>query len=281
MRPLVSVFRRDATNVGDWWSPPHKYFDLNPVREIDLKSHEFDLPDEAVVIVGGGGLGREDFRQDMSRLCEAAKSKGCKLVAWGVGADLPHWDFHKPVKGMFLLADYFVGFDLVGTRVWDPAEAEKWVPCASAMHTGFDKLREVKPDLDVVLYAHKRRKICKRGIGNFWKKNRQFLLLPPSLAIGSEDNSGNDIYSKLELMARARVVITNSYHGVYWATLLGRQVICLPFKSGLYSFRHEPAYKLGNVTLDDLHAAPAYPDALEECRRANIHFQEKLQNLMM
>jgi hypothetical protein len=40
---------------------------------------------------------------------------------------------------------------------------------------------------------------------------------------------------------RADVVVANTYHGAYWATLLGRRVIvAAPFSNKFFGFRHEP-----------------------------------------
>ena len=53
-------------------------------------------------------------------------------------------------------------------------------------------------------------------------------------------------------------------------------MICAPFKSGLFSFRHRPAYCTGPVDAAQLGSAPAYPSALEECRAANIAYYRYL-----
>lgn len=277
---VISVFRKDFSNVGDWWSSPHLYFPLYPQKILDLTELPNDVsPHDGLVIVGGGGLGRDNFRVHLNRL-RSIYPNG-KLIGWGVGADLSEFnsDRESLPSGLDLLGDYFEHFDLVKSRVWTPDQTEQWLPCVSAMHTTFDKLHQKTPDVDVVVYSHKRRKIQPKAVNNFWKKNREFISIPRSLSILHADNDGNDLAAKLSTLARARVVITNSYHGVYWATLLGKKTICLPFKSGLFSFKHRPMYRREAITLDDLQMSPAYPSALEECRKANTLFYEALQRL--
>lgn len=85
-----------------------------------------------------------------------------------------------------------------------------------------------------------------------------------------------DIAAKLRFLARFEFIVTNSYHGVYWATLLGRKVICLAFKNGLFSFRHAPAYFDPAEPSRAFDEAQAYPDAIDECRDANIGFYRYL-----
>ena len=256
---VISVFRKDFTNVGDCWSPPHLYFPLDPQKILDLTELPNQVsPHNGLVIVGGGGLGRDNFRVHLNRL-RSIYPNG-KLIGWGVGTDLPEFNAKREYlqSGLDLLGDYFETFDLVKSRVWTPDQPEQWLPCVSVMHTTFDELRQKVPDVDVVVYSHKRRKIQSKEFNNFWKNNREFISLPRSLSILYADNDGNDITAKLAILARARVVITNSYHGVYWATLLGKKTICLPFKSGLFSFKHRPMYRREAITLDDLQMSPAY-----------------------
>ncbi len=219
---VISVFRKDYTNVGDCWSPPHLYFPLDPQQILDLT----ELPNkvsshDGLVIVGGGGLGRDNFRVHLNRL-RSIYPDG-KLVGWGVGTDFSEFDakYEYLPSDLSLLGNYFEQFDLVKSRVWTPDQPEQWLPCVSAMHSAFDELRQKVSDVDVVIYSHKRRKIQPKAVNNFWKKNREFISLPRSLSVLNADNDGNDLSVKLATLARARVVITNSYHGVYWATLLG------------------------------------------------------------
>ena len=73
-------------------------------------------------------------------------------------------------------------------------------------------------------------------------------------------------------MARFETIVTNSYHGVYWGTLLNRRVICIPFKSGLYTFNHQPTYALGDFAKIKIDEIPKYPMALDECRGANVDY---------
>ncbi len=277
---MISIYRKDPKNVGDWWSPPHRYFpEIKPEEEIDLISIKKSFQSENLVIVGGGGLGRTAFRPHLDNLRHSDKSY--RLVAWGVGTDLDcSPEESKSMQGKIsLLGNFFEGFDLVGTRVYDPLHPELWTPCASCMHPEIEYWRSKKASHDILIYSHKRHPITLKNTISFWKKNRNIIQLPKGLSYSYADNSGNNITEKLRSMADARIIITNSYHGVYWATLLERQVICIPFKSGLYSFKHSPKYIENEVTLDDLHTAPKYASALEECKNANTSFLKQVLDL--
>ena len=62
-----SIFRKDKTNVGDWWSPPHKYFPLDISASIDLLNSETVPNEPGLYIVGGGGLGNSGFNSTQRR----------------------------------------------------------------------------------------------------------------------------------------------------------------------------------------------------------------------
>ena len=253
----MHVFRADATNAGDWWSPPFRHFPLRPADWFDILTPE-RIPNLAEpCLVGGGGLGRENFRAAIRSLVRP--DRRYPLIAWGVGADVAIDRSGASVaRPADLLGDYFSGFDRVGARVWPAAPTTRWVPCASCMHPGFHLQRRRPATERVGVYQHKRVPVA----------------APPGIPV--DDNDGHDIEAKLTFLARFEFIVTNSYHGVYWATLLGRRVICLPFKSGLFSFRHPPVYVGGWPDDVDFDRAESHPHALEECRAANVAFYADL-----
>lgn len=240
----VAIFRRDKTNVGDWWSPPERYFPLDVVKSIDLIDSE-NIPNlQANYIVGGGGLGNESFIPHLNKLTRT--DRRYKLIAWGVGADHQVDRNSQATRpdNFDALLNYFSEFDEVGTRIFIPAgfgvrKNYQWVPCSSCMNPLFRELSSVKPTRRVGFFSHKRVPLSEQG-----QRTSKFSYMS-SLIFGRKahlNNRGTNIKQKLSALANCEFVVTNSYHGVYWATLLGRKVICQPFKDGLYSFKHPPAY---------------------------------------
>ena len=267
---LVNVFRRDPKNVGDWWSVPTKFFQLGGT-EVELLDSA-PMPEGAkLVVVGGGGLGRANaFANALRRLDAPGRAYG--LVAWGVGSDTVTEKLRllPGPTDMDSLFPFFDMFDLVGTRI-DPSfgypdDRYVWVPCASCMSPLFDSLRDVRPTERIGVYRHLRVSAAPhlRKGKPLW--DRLFKRYPTA------SNSGTDLESKLRFMARFETIVTNSYHGVYWATLLNRKVVCLPFKNGLFSFRHPPSNMVEGGFDTAIANARNYPDALQECRTANIDF---------
>ncbi len=259
----MNIFRADETNVGDWWSPPGRYFPFKPAPIFDILNSEKIPNENDLYILGGGGLGRDFFKQHILNLLNK-KEKKYKLIAWGVGSDI-----YEDRNGLVVedtrqnfLGNFFDGFDEVGTRIYNPKNSNaKWVPCSSCMYPGFYNFRDKKPKNKIGIYSHKRVPIT--------HNSNKYL---------SSSNEGNNIEEKLSFLSDHEYIITNTYHGVYWATLLNRKVLCLPFKSGLFTFKHRPYFIKSFPVDSDLEHAKNYENALEECRKANIDYYYYLCN---
>lgn len=271
----VNMFRIDHKNVGDWWSPPFRYFPFSSDRQIDIKDVDTLPNEEGLVIFGGGGLGQPGFLPYIQKLDRPDRKY--KLIAWGVGADTYADRAAKMTEGkdMESLTSYLKGFDDIGTRVssqngYGGDKRFRWVPCASCLSPLFSQFRSIPALEKIGVYEHFRVPVTPHlEVRNRIKAH--FFGPYPMMS-----NRGIDLLSKLRFMARFETIVTNSYHGVYWATLLGRKVVCVAFKNGLFSFKHPPAY-LGSAGLSDaVTQARTYPDALEQCRIANINFYKHL-----
>lgn len=225
-------------------------------------------------IVGGGGLGNQSFREHLNRLTR--EDRKYKLIAWGIGADdeVDREGLVSRPDGLSHLLKYFDDFDEVGTRIFIPdgygtRTNFRWVPCASCMSPLLPELGQLPTTQRIGFFSHKRVPLTASGNRANGLEKLLYSFRSKSLHF---NNRGNNLKQKIAAMAQCEFVVTNSYHGVYWATLLGRKVICQPFKDGLYSFRHPPAYMVDANLETAMEKAVTYPDALEECRWANIQF---------
>jgi hypothetical protein len=79
----------------------------------------------------------------------------------------------------------------------------------------------------------------------------------------------------LEFLASGNTVITSSYHGAYWATLLGRRVAMLPFGTKFYSLKHRPP--VADNIPSGLKVASTFNGVLDECREINQAFAQRVQ----
>ncbi len=267
----ISVFRKDRKNVGDWWSPPFRYFPLRGSESFDFAKPD-QIPNQpGIVVLGGGGLGRDSFIPFMNSLLRPDRKY--KIIAWGVGADsiTRKGGLVSRPEDISELTAYFKDLDDVGTRIYDLKTFQRhtnfrWVPCASCLHSEIPNLRKEKIVHCVGVYEHLREPL----LPHLQVKSRMLSQIMGHYRFCS--NRGTDIVSKLRFIAQCEFLVTNSYHGVYWATLLGRRAICVPFKDGLYSFRHQPTYWIDGDINGAMERSISHPEAFDECRQANINF---------
>lgn len=91
-------------------------------------------------------------------------------------------------------------------------------------------------------------------------------------------NTKRKLSEVLRFLSGGRTVITNSYHGVYWAQLLGRRTICIPFGEKFRTFRRLPTFAADGDWRAKLGAAAAFSSDLEEYRSINTtYYQEFLE----
>lgn len=301
MKKFTVVHRVDQNNVGDIASNPLQYFlspdeyDVVDIVDITHKSYDSTLP----LIVGGGGLINneffndtlhsvlmsadynqlmqmwqqrwalcdplnenlhtefiEEYQQFIKRYVDRLNETKAKRFVWGAGHN---GDFNRKRGWNFSYPAWLSEFDLVGVR--DYKQNLPWVPCASCMHPALRKQYEIKND--VIWFEHKKQLIKDFGHDSI-----------PRFV-----NSGNNVDQTIELLGSANIILTNSYHGAYWGTLLGKKVIVVgPWSSKFQAMRHQP----GIIPSDGdwkkvIDQVTEYPTALDECIDVTEKFWEKIK----
>lgn len=238
---LVASHFAGSANVGDAVCCPADYFDFG--ASVEIVRIGMPIPPCDAVIFGGGALGNKVGKRAAAA---AAKIK----IAWGLG-DTRH--------GAMTAEPAPSGFDLYGSRD-DGQPGAEWVPCASCMSPLFDADREIRHE--AVLYFNRRR--------------------PRPAVVGIPENHNEAGFAEaVEFLASGAVVVTNSYHGAYWATLLGRGVVIIDcYSSKLCQFRHKPAYAESGDWMNALPAAVNHSGSLHESRAANRKFFDRVMNLI-
>ena len=301
---ITEFYRMDQNNPGDWYSNPSRYFfadvETNKVDIDNVRKTTWNQMD--TIIVGGGGLlGNSNFEDLMKRIAKhpdeqflidilEVKLRNISVenkqsfqiwkqevqritlnllscidntvgprILWGAGhnsKDVEEDLYHNSYP------EYINQFHLVGVRDWNTDY--RWVPCPSCMHEAFDKEYEITNK--VVWLEHKKRLI----------DNRFFDVAAAPRML----NTGQNMQQIIEFLGSAETVVTNSYHGVYWATLLGRKVVCVPWGSKFNMFKHPPTMATERNWSDKIEKAKSYPNALEECRNANKDFFRDVTNFL-
>lgn len=237
------------TNVGDQVCCPADYFPLGEVARVDLvecdaRADAAVLREADYIVLGGGGVFY--FREVTEALCAA---HGKKTIVWGAGAnrhDSETQDYPPSLRECAL----------VGLR----DDCAEWVPCVSCLSPLFDV--QTRAEYPVAVYEHK----------NFPILTQQYEW--PRL----KNNASFE--GAVRFLSQARVIVTNSFHGAYWARLLGRQVVLYePFSSKFFRMKWQPpiATDMDQLTRLIASVAGATPTAyLDEARQATARFYERV-----
>lgn len=244
------VHIRDPHNAGDMASVPSRWLDFG--QEVETLNYSDPVPDDGAVTVYGGGTMMNWLNQG-PRLPRGPK------VLWGAGSsrhgETEPWPDPE-------------GFDLIGTREWTPERerAGRWAPCVSCLSPLFDIDFEVKRERVRFVNASD-------GIRSRYPAIYRLDHLP------TMDNSGS-MEDIIAFLGSAETVVTNSYHGCWFAQLLGRKVVCVPYSSKFYNLRYPVAYSASGADWKEkAKTIDVFSDALHESRRACAIFHERVMEL--
>lgn len=239
-------------NVGDTWCGPEHYFDF--LKGVPVKRPQDYTPGDA--IFGGGGL----FHTGFETFMEQARDSGCKTAIWGAG-------MNRGGRAKIEYPEWFSKFALVGMR--DYGNPWEYVPCPSCLNRGINMAMSRRPAWDAVIYEASDKPPIRDLIGAHypaWNNARH-----------------SDMLGALTFLALGKLVVTNSFHGAYWAMIMGRKVMVfkppserfLAFKPQLV-VADEANWRLKMDEALEIHP-PA--DYLQECRALNRKFADKVRTL--
>lgn len=225
--------------------PPGLYLDFGQTAFLDFSA---TAPACDLALLGGGQVFQDVVETVVLRTQDARKK-----VVWGIGISPKD---RRSVEFDLLQANCA----LISTRTYGIAGCD-YVPCPSALSPLFDAVPE--PQHEVVLFSHARKSLDLQRVPGIPEMN----------------NHAGDMASVIAHLASGATVVTNSYHGTYWAMCLGRKVLCLPFSHKFKQFRVNPVFGDPADWIGQVTNAKAHPEMLEDARAHNVAFYEKVRNL--
>lgn len=260
MTPTVSISIHDPNNLGDQVCNPCDYFEeLKSVPRLNAWDLNWIYQPESMIL-GGGGMVHGLLAQLIEQV---PRYHARKLIAWGLG-------HNQHNEKLALYRNVLQGFDLIGVRDFKAVQLHghtfDYVPCASCLEPVIDAMKgSVKPHHAYVVYSHWEAPVNLRRCGN-----------PLPWMANDAPYLNNALYH----LASGDTVITNSYHGAYWALLLGRKVLIYkPFSSRFYDFKYQPPF-VDEHNWKDIEPISAPAGYLEECRALNRAFYEKVKTTL-
>ena len=243
--------RQHRGNAGDFYCNPSRYFDdffakTRPIQHQDNPRYQINDAKGKIVVIGGGGLIHPSFTDNITQI---VKQKPAKLVVWGIGSN---YDVNKD-RGY---PEWIDEADMLGLRDYRAGVGE-YLPCATCMHPAFDNPYRIQHEKVYYLHAGKEK---------------------PNVDAPILTNKSKDIRRIIGFLGSAETVVTTSYHGAYWAMLLGKNVQVVPWSTKFKTFKYSPVMleSIHEVSSDTMTVPSNY---LEECRELNRNFYERFKNL--
>lgn len=246
---MLVIHRINKDNTGDMAADPLQYWDM-PHNLLDLDDPEFNDKIQAcneTIIIGGGGLLNycADWNDRINRTLKSAQEGGIKIYGWGLGynrhigncEELPPINLHL--------------FTVLGFR--HIVEGYKLIPCPSCLSPLIEYQGATELNPGVI----------------------EHLGFPLKELPYPKVNNKDPMQKITDFIKTHNPIITNTYHGGYWTTLIGKSLILYkPFSErhynqlGTYIETHN--HKQVKVAID--HRKPQIPECLSKCRQINEQF---------
>jgi hypothetical protein len=265
---IINIHRRKTPNRGDLASTPLlytanaesvKYIDILECYIENIKIEEVLRHAELIIIGGGGLLDNPKFAPHVDFLLEGFHDK---IVIWGIGTNTVN---AKSTPSNLNRLDLFGLRDFYSQD--SPFPNSTWVPCASCMNLEIDAIMQRRKTLatsSIGILINDSGKIPMR-IGNCSVSELRFF-----------GNKKVRTIEMLEFIMSSRVLVTNSYHAAYWATLMMIPVLAVPTSSKFKYFKHPVPLAGKDDWINYIRDTRVYPYALEDCRISNKEFLEKI-----
>ena len=256
--PTIHFIHRYITNnTGDKVCGYYQYFlpEFDHYKCIvhDVNKVDFSLiKKNDVILVGGGGLlnAMPEWNYNINK---AAKKAG-KAVVWSAG-------FNSNSKQQINKKVDFEAFDLVAVRDFKYNDF-RYVPCATCALPELNQKYPIKRNIGVV--AHK-------DVPHH---------LPKEIYEFDKITNSASLKEMIEFIGNSEVVLTNSYHAVYWSILMKKKCVLFAPRSEKYNFYKYPPVLFSGDLAKDISQAVIYPDALKESQTLTDEFVRDIKFLI-
>ena len=295
---LLSLHRHDPGNIGDMMSSPFANFPLlkrlkvGVTMDIFMRKSFSQLRrnasvEEALVIIGGGGL-LGYIKTWPGFMREACSRTDC--IIWSIGYN--NHEYNETPSAQQVAREYasltrglLKNVKVAASRDFHVPHMAPWFALSDASCMQHLECANTDPgpglnQSPVSYYMHR-------------KYASQYSEMPADLNGPRMNNSISDMSSILRFLCAAHVVVTTSYHGAYWAALMGKRVVAIntQHSSKFHFFEHpivtlHTSARFGLVSVDELRAAiaravPLPPTALTAARERTLGVYARVLDMLL
>jgi len=283
MNQQISIFNivcNNLSNAGDRYAAVTDYFDfenciINKICITNKNSIFSSIPTNSIILIGGGGV-----YVNSSMMNYLSENFSDQVISWGCGFNY-HFNWDKNINYLENYnpesrCKFFNKFLLNGIR--DYIKGSYWVPCATCIHPFFNISINNTDHLkkhNFVVYGHTN-----------YKDAGYLKLISDTLGFPYLENI-ETLSDIINFLLSGDVIITNSYHGVFWGGLLNRKIICVPFSDRFLNFKNNVYLEYDLKKLLDIcyiekisKSLTVDTNFLQICRERNISFSKIVSKLI-
>jgi hypothetical protein len=247
-------------NAGDFWSSPVHYYDFSKYNfeqihymyiwdALEGRERDFYLLKDSIVVVGGGGLitSKGDHLQNtLEYLVE-----NNKVIFWGSGTNTQF----RPSLGILNHPNVI----LSGIRDFN---FKNYLPCVSCKNILFDKKYVEKGGIGIL-----------EGAG-----------LPVDIPNYPRISNDRPIEEILEFISDKSIIISATFHGIYWSQLMSKKVLYYSYDDNLINskylnIKHRVDICNKENYLEKIYNISSTEGFKEECRNLNDNFYREVIKL--
>ena len=247
-----NIYNNIKTNQGDELCGYYKFFRelynyellVQPIYKLN-----FDLINKNdIVIIGGGGLLNNS--NIWNRAINEVLNKCNNSILWSVGYNL---HFNNKIT----IDINFDKINMISIRDYNHESKLRYVPCGSCMLPYLDIKNHVIRDIGIISHYDNNHRINIKGYNMIF--------------------NNDSIFNIVKFISESNVIITNSYHIVYWSSLMKKRVILYnKFSERFNYFKYKPVEYSGDI-LNDINSAKVYDCALDESREETINYFKEIK----
>jgi hypothetical protein len=247
-------------NAGDFWSTPTKYYDFSKydykqihymyiLDALEGRERDYYLLKDSIVVVGGGGLithKGDHLQKTLEYLVE-----NNKVIFWGSGTN-------TPLKPQLEILDH-PNVILSGIRDFN---FKNYLPCVSCKNILFDKKYLEKGGVGIL-----------EGAG-----------FPVDIPYYPKISNDRPIEEILEFIADKSIIISATFHGIYWSQLMSKKVLYYNYgnlvNSKYLNIKHRVDTCTKDNYLEKIYNISSTEGFKEECRLLNDNFHKEVIKLL-
>jgi len=237
------------------------------------------LTPTSVIIFGGGGFISNHWKWDKMITNVLEKFPDRPWVAWSIGTDCEPSHCRRAFTTLsgdmeydWTKTPWMKSFGLVRIRDKMLTETYTTMLDASCLSEEFDREFQIKRKVGYIESGRESVK-CERFVSDVFSN----LPLEDILGHGANDEP-RSLESIVEFIGESEVIVTATYHGLYWANLLGRKVIVCDsdISTEIMTFPYPFVTYSGNLE-SDIAEAEVIPNLLNITRSQNEDFMVLIQ----